>query len=335
LHFTAHHDDSIDDHIRGHLELIKAHLIANIPSLVSLMLVGGFGRGEGSVIIEKGHINVLNDYDFILVTKDTCPPPEFLRQQANQLAKQSGVRFIDLIPIQLSELGSLPATQFNYDFKHGAKVIWGQNVIPLLPNYKPHHISIESAKTLLLNRMICLLESYSRSYEVVDPLKENRFFIYQQSQKVILSVAEALLISVGHYDTSYAKRAESFRTQFPDLSALHSLISIATSYKLCPSHSMWEQANVVHLWKEAVSVLLKTLALSFSGILDIGDPSQIQQVYLGMENRLAARSIAQHLAQRSEVSDGRPSDLVLRHIPALLHIRSLAYCAQDEAGGST
>jgi len=36
-------------------------------NLHSILLCGGFGRGEGSITISKGKVHIVNDYDFTIV----------------------------------------------------------------------------------------------------------------------------------------------------------------------------------------------------------------------------------------------------------------------------
>ena len=68
--FTVYDEKNIDAGIQSDLEKITAILHQNFhDEIQDLILVGGFGRGEGSVLIENGVHKPVNDYDIVLDSK--------------------------------------------------------------------------------------------------------------------------------------------------------------------------------------------------------------------------------------------------------------------------
>ena len=62
-------DDRIDAHINKDLEIIVEEILKEIEYVDCILLGGGFGRGEGSVIITESKIQPVNDYDIYVITE--------------------------------------------------------------------------------------------------------------------------------------------------------------------------------------------------------------------------------------------------------------------------
>jgi len=72
MHYTGYKSKKVDAAIEGHIRIIADAVKKGIgDDFVSLILVGGFGRGEGSVKILKDNVVPLNDYDLYVVTKNS------------------------------------------------------------------------------------------------------------------------------------------------------------------------------------------------------------------------------------------------------------------------
>ena len=68
--FTIHDTQNIDDRITFDLDLITQIILNQFPNVESLILAGGFGRGEGSVLVVDSYIQPINDYDIYIIAKD-------------------------------------------------------------------------------------------------------------------------------------------------------------------------------------------------------------------------------------------------------------------------
>ena len=66
--FIAYDDNNIDRKISSDINEIKNILVKRMLNIKALVLVGGFGRGEGVVMAEGSKIQAINDYDVVVIT---------------------------------------------------------------------------------------------------------------------------------------------------------------------------------------------------------------------------------------------------------------------------
>ncbi|OGL44005.1 MAG: hypothetical protein A2149_02990 [Candidatus Schekmanbacteria bacterium RBG_16_38_11] len=245
--YTVLDDKRVDDTIARDLNHIVERVTKALPAS-EVILGGGFGRGEGSVLVKEDVIRPVNDYDIFIVVPDDCTAD--FRAFGKELAGEIQIRLLDLIPIKHSSLSSLPATQFNYDLRYGSRHLWGDNLLETIPRYKEGFVDHESGRTLLLNRLICAIEAFSEDFEFRNMTTEERFFLVNQTGKIVSSCIESLLIRRNRYHHSYRKRQETFEALFPKKESLKQLNKRATEFKLRPSMS--PDFDAVAYWKEAV-----------------------------------------------------------------------------------
>jgi len=243
MSYTIHNNEVIDARIEHDLQTIKKLLMKQFKSsIISLILTGGFARGEGSVIIENERVIPLIDYDIVIITKHRLFPAG-LRKLSNILVKKLGLEgknfHIDLMPINLKRLRRLPFTQFNYDLKYTGKVFYGDaSILDLIPDYESQKMPLETARFLLFNRMINFI--YTFSYDFINkrqPDKKEAFLLRYQCLKNVLDAGTALLILNGKYSPSYKERNERFKKLFPEKEQWVKLYDKATSFKLEPMHN--------------------------------------------------------------------------------------------------
>ena len=253
--FTVHNDHEVDAVVEKHLSHIVERLKL-IPSVRSIILGGGFGRGEGSVLIDQAGIRPINDYDIFVVVSDDDKTD--CTAMSNIIAKEIGMRMIDIIPVTYSALPTLPATQFYYDLKYGSRHLWGEYILDLIPEYEEGHVDPEAGRTLLMNRLICAIEAYSEKFEQGQLTRDEGFFLLNQTGKVISACVEALLIKKGRYHHSYRKRQEIFEAEFPGKKSLIQLNKKATDFKLRPV--MTPGIDPVTYWAESIHEYVKVIA---------------------------------------------------------------------------
>lgn len=245
--YTVLEDNRVDDVVEKDLKRIVERVTA-VKTVRSIILGGGFGRGEGSVLVNDAGIKPVNDYDVFIIVSDEDKTD--FRQMSKELAKEISIRLLDLIPLKHSDLPTLPATQFNYDLRYGGRHLWGEKALDLIPCYKEGHVVIEAGRTLLLNRLICAIEAYSERFDKNGMLPEEEFFLVNQTGKVVSACVEALLIKKQMYHHSYRRRMEIFEAEFPEKNVLKQLNKKATEFKLRPSLN--HDFDAVVYWKEAV-----------------------------------------------------------------------------------
>lgn len=257
--YTALDGDSIDDKIERDLQHIVDRL-KTMPFVQEIILGGGFGRGEGSVLINEQGVRPVNDYDIFIVVQDNS---QFdFKPLAKELASELSMRLIDLIPIKYSNLKSLPPNQFNYDLKYGGRHLWGEDLRDLIPAYEEGIIDEGAGRTLLLNRLICAIEAFSDKFVKGTMNTEETFFLVNQTCKVVSACVEALLIKKGKYHYSYRTRHEIIGTVFPEKTRLLFLNKRATEFKLRPT--VTPDFDALQFWKETIHEYIEVLAFYFA-----------------------------------------------------------------------
>lgn len=230
--------DDADARVEADLDRIRADLRERWPDLVATVLVGGFGRGEGGVLVaDDGTCRPINDYDLVVVTRRKIAP-EAIHEARQQLAARLGIDWVDIVQYVDRALPRLRPTLFNYDFAKASTVIDGDSsVMDLLPDFAASDIRLEEAEVLLFTRLWCFLGHYRLAYERKKPTGLDAFRLYQQLTKAILAYQDAMLIVRGRYTPQYADRPAVFKEQFPGRRDVFRLIDKATEAKLRPKLS--------------------------------------------------------------------------------------------------
>lgn len=253
MSYTIHNSEVIDARIESDLEIIKSVLINELGNeIISLVLIGGFPRGEGSVLIEKEFVRPLIDYDVVVVAEEILDNAKLSRcseEIVEKIALKGKNFHIDLIQISVNSLNKLPFTQFNYDFKYAGKVFYGdKNILSLIPEFDVRKMPLETARFLLFNRMINFI--YTFSYDFVDkrpPTNEESLLLKYQCSKNILDAGSALLILHGKYNPSYRERNRRFKKLFSDKENWVKFHQKATDFKLDPMNNDVNM-NPVDIW---------------------------------------------------------------------------------------
>jgi len=255
--FSQFDNPRISEKILTDLSTIVRMARAEIPEIKDIILTGGFGRGEGSVLYDDSLIQPVNDYDFVITS---LTPLEFklLKSLSEKMAKTVGIRFVDLINYPNSEIKSLSYTMFNYDLKYGGTVIFGDpHILEKIPEMDPAKMPLSEGKDLLFNRLICMIECFNYDFFTRAPSVEEKFFLVNQCNKVILACCDTQLILAEKYHHSYREKEKRFQALCPSELKFQNLVSMATSFKLCPTQRIY--FNVIDYWFEVKKFYLSIL----------------------------------------------------------------------------
>jgi GT2 family glycosyltransferase len=214
-------------------------------NLVALILGGGYGRGEGGVVIRDGKECPYNDLDFTLIVKKTPVSREALRRVSHQFEEILGIDVDYSRPLTVSDVKNWPHWLMWHDLLHGHVVAYGEQNI--LKDLSPPHIwylpPLVEATRLLLNRGAGLLWSHlilNHGDELPDPdfLPRNYF-------KAVLAIGDAILLARGVFRTAYSLRADLLQDvlrQEPQLKELmdYELYAKALQFRLLPKENRIE-----------------------------------------------------------------------------------------------
>ncbi len=279
--------------------------------LVSIILGGGFGRGEGSVIVEKnGEIKPLNDYDIFLIVDNNIVKYYINYMFVNkilikELISKIDIPHIDILLVRYSEIRNLPPRILYYELKYGSRVIYGKDVLKEMPEYKPTDIPPWEGLVLLFNRIASLIYGC--------PLASNDAkFIIEQCVKGILGSCEALLVLCKEYHHSYEIRNKIFKKvyskNFPelyrDIPYLTEYYDKATRFKLYPDYSLFNRENLKDLWIDVSNIILKVLKYYIYSIYDIEGENNLKkaiQTFIREERRSIRDTLVQWLVYSGQM----------------------------------
>jgi hypothetical protein len=201
--YTLRGSEQLDARIDVHLE----HIALTVsPHCDAGILIGGYGRGEGTPFIKPdGTQAPFNDYDFVVIV-DTVNSAVKLHFGAleRQLSDDLGIP-VDLCPYAKPLLSSREFSLLNYEMKYGHTVVWGpEDILDALPAYRHDAIPLFEGSRLLLNRGKLLLDIQRRLKKPEPLIAAERINFIKFLHKVLLAFGDCALLAERRYDISYA-----------------------------------------------------------------------------------------------------------------------------------
>jgi hypothetical protein len=296
--YTATADAAVEQHVAQLLQRTCDAVLAQCGGeLEAVVLTGGFGRGEGGVLRRAdGRLHIVNDFDIELLYREPWGKRlskllvqwrhrAALNRLAERLAREFGMKQIDLTLRPLSSLKPQPPRLADYDLRYGNRLLWGQAAVQRdMPAYAATEIPVFEGTWLLRNRGIGLLLARLYLDQGLRSEAEVENF-YIEINKAALAMGDALWILSGHYNVRYAERAARFdelqELGFAGFAELHAAYLQAAEYKLRPvlqpypgqdREALWQSMarlySAFFLWFEGQRVLHP--ALPFASLEDYG-----------------------------------------------------------------
>ena len=277
MRFTLDGSPELECRISDHMAMIRRAVKARIPSgeLSGLILGGGYGRGEGGVLIADGNEQVYNDYDLFVITRNDG----FLRKRRLVTALQQvktevevkiGIHVDFSTPIFEKALPNLPYELMLMELAAGHQVIIGRkDLLASIPEYDKARPPLEEGSRLLMNRGMGLLLARGL-LEHNDTLKlQEREFVVRNIRKAQLAMGDAVLFLRHRYDPSYLRRLQLFngmtKQDIPQPDRLKTTYTEAINFKLHPSHDEYRGGSELRTWYDQVLLDYERMFLWFEG----------------------------------------------------------------------
>lgn len=252
--FTVLCDRRVDEKIYDDLRVIRSTLLDAISGIEAIVLTGGFGRGEGSVVVDNEKIQPINDYDIAIIVKGRVESDN-LERLRDELSVSVGIRQVDIAVFRQCDLCNLKFSMLNYDLKYGSYVFHGDPaVLNQIREMDAGKMPLCEGRATLLLYLISLLQAFPGFDRSKKLTKEQRFWSYQQITKSILGWSTSLLILKGLYHHSYLKRENYFKQTYGDKETWCKLVSKACAFKLSPHinvpddlYEFWNLAKEEHM----------------------------------------------------------------------------------------
>lgn len=311
-----------DEKIEEDLKIICDEILKKVKDVDSIILTGGFARGEGPVKIEKGKAFPYNDYDIQIISRNNLSKTE-IDNLSNEISQQLGYKgivnfypfkkeeqklknnfYIDLKCDSPESLKKLLPRIRTIELKENSRVLYGEDkwneLKKLIPDYNLNDISLSEGAKLLLDRMSQMIEYYSvyKKYE-----KEFLTYIIQQAYAAICT---SLLLLDKKYEIGYKKSMEIFKknykNDFPELYQkipdLDKKIEQYISWKINPQKLPSE--NVEEEWFIAKDNLLEASKYFFSRFLNkkINNTDDLANAVLNMEKEFYSPYIKEMIRKK-------------------------------------
>lgn len=276
--YTVNGSNTIESKIASDMETIvrRVTTVLDESDLVSIILGGGYGRGEGGVRLQDGTETLFNDYDLFIISQ---PLTHFkakayqhkLKHLSEELSAEIGIE-VDFSRIQA--VTTLPKAEFWlfwYEVKYGHIVIWGNpKVLRYLPAWNGENIPLEEASKLLLNRGVGLHLAKERIDSADFDAKDE--FIARNMFKAIMALGDTILMCEKKYHWSYQERQK----RFASLSShplvmrfnLMDMYMESIKYKLNPFDVIYDKAGYISWYNEILTVFQSVYYDIFSHILE-------------------------------------------------------------------
>ena len=201
--YTARGSAALDARIAADMERIAE---AAAPHSLAGILIGGYGRGEGTPFIRPdGSQSPFNDYDLVVVVgRLNGRVREKFRMLEKQLSRELDLP-VDLCPYGAAHLRRCAFSLLNYEMKYGHKVIWGdREILSAMPAYPSDAIPLSEGTRLLLNRGKLLVDMRQRLADPAPLSEAERVCFIKFIHKVLLAFGDCALLAAGRYDVAYA-----------------------------------------------------------------------------------------------------------------------------------
>ncbi|MEK6760728.1 MAG: hypothetical protein AABX93_02280 [Nanoarchaeota archaeon] len=266
--YTAY-GEKMDDYIQeNYLDKIVKSFVKDCNP-ISIILFGGFGKGEGSIQFIDGKPVPFNDFDLYVVTKEKLSDEQLDKISMNA-SKEIGMgglevayfpqegydanKFfhVDVRCLPVDSLQNLMKIQRYYELKYGSQIIYGdETVLNAITEIKPEDIPGSEGLRNLFNKLHTMLLGLQKEYN--EDQRKIRIF---WSMKCYMSICESLLIFDKKFAPTSKGRAELFaeiyQRDFPELYEkipnLPKKVETATNFKLKPNFKVDEEK----LWDTAL-----------------------------------------------------------------------------------
>lgn len=270
MSYTIYPDKRINDKIHSDIQIICEEILKIIEpiSIISIILTGSFGRGEGSVLIQKDKIFPLKDYDIILITNKRITPLE-IKKIADNAYERLGYNnpksptcagisdfVISILPMTLDNLIYLRDVKA-FDIKTGSKILYGKDIrndikLTLID------LPLSSGARFLLQKIIGLIALFPSKHMDRPPSGLEKLYLNYECGKTYIEMGTALALISRMYIPTYSGRSEiiskDFKSHFLELSEetplLDDKIKLFTRLKLLPDNKTYDDIDTTKLWFE-------------------------------------------------------------------------------------
>ena len=247
--YTVRDTPDVVERVERDIARVLSELLEWDPAIVSLVLTGGFSRGEGAFLDDRPQ----NDYDFVVFRGLGRPARSYPTMRAH-LEERIGLH-IDLAPVSTLRVPFLGRSIFWYETALRGRVIWGDDLLHRIRTRTPEALDPAEGLRLLVNRAAGLLFASGST----DPHLRRI-----QASKGLLAAADAHLLARGVFPPSqterYAELSKMFASDEPPTGLDQGWLDWAFRFKVDPGRAPGVDAT--DAWRRAGRAILAAVPLA-------------------------------------------------------------------------
>jgi hypothetical protein len=266
--YTLDGGETVEARIARDQALIGAAVqeVLGPPEFRALVLMGGYGRGEGGYVCRDGQPEAYNDYDYFVVVRGLSRArrnalSEALAERARDLEHQVGVE-VDFALLSDDRLPHAEYSLMNAEMIWGHRVVAGDlDVLDAMPLMPFGSLPLGEFTRLLLNRGALLLMNQRRLADGTSLRPQAQEVFFKYLFKAVLACGDARLAGEHVYHPSYVKKLELLESIVWDgKSDLMDCYRQAWENKFHPDYGRYVgedsegwQERVVRLWLDTLA----------------------------------------------------------------------------------
>jgi hypothetical protein len=258
-HLTYYNNKAAEDFlstITNEVSIIFQELFSE-EETAALIIIGGYGRGEGGIVIQDGTYRPHNNLDLLYIYNNAVDENKVTLANTKLQEVSNKYDFgIDMSAINKQKLMNLDGLVIGYDMRHGHKVLLGDSAF--LKEHKAfslYSIDPVDIRQLLVNRGTLLLINRLLLKKETLSLNEKKLII-KHSIKAIIGYGDALLFFNNTYHWSYAQKQSNMAEAKNIDSDIKDLYSEALLFRFMPDYDTYLKKDL-KAWNES---LIKTLS---------------------------------------------------------------------------
>lgn len=260
--FTVRGSDAVERQLTSLTREVADRVAALVPqeNRVALLLIGGYGRGEGGVETVDGVERPHNNLDFLLIARSPQPGLQERLDQALEPIRSAHGLGIDLSLTTPRRLWTSPPLILWHDMRFGHKTLLGDpGFVPSLSRFTAEKIPPSDVRNLLVNRGTLLVINRLLLVKSPDSPAVRRTVV-KHAVKAIIGYGDALLFFRGAYHWSYQEKQRRMRARTDVPETFRRLYDEAMEFRFQPSYPEYLKRDP-HAWMSELEVAFERIHL--------------------------------------------------------------------------
>jgi hypothetical protein len=265
--YTVSGTSEVDAKIETILSDVRGVISREVEAsrICALVLIGGYGRGEGGVELRDGEEHPHNNLDLLLISRGSgpgrkAPEKDRLSLALEPLRTRHGVG-IDIGVVSDTALRTSPNLVMWHDMRFAHRTVLGDSqFVPSLTRFTVEGIPSWDICNLLVNRGTLLV--------INDLLLEAGTWstttartVIRHAMKAIIGYGDALLYFNGRYHWSYVEKQSRMRKLSAAPSDFRQLYDTAIEFRFRPDYARYRDCHLPQ-WLESLNPILAGIHLT-------------------------------------------------------------------------